>query len=155
MCGRARHNFYLWSLGTIFYSSGCISSFFWLSLAFVDCVPGVWIRGRAEGKVWGGTVSGLLHVIALCIGTEPQERGKHRDHSHSPPQHRAPLLTVGTNPAANGLGSIREEGGGCRSPPTPVVWLQKLRNFIDGPFFDEWLDLLCFSLYAWLAHSVK
>lgn len=51
-CGRDRHYFCLWSLGTIFYWAGCIFSF----ILIVPCIHwlGLCIRGRTrrEGAGW-------------------------------------------------------------------------------------------------------
>lgn len=98
-------------------------------------------------SVW---IAASYHVVALCFSTELQERGKHWDKNHSPPQCGAPLLTVGANSARNGLGMIREEGGGGggRSPSRLVVGLQRLKSLLmDNSLMNYWI---CFVFHCML-----
>lgn len=93
------------------------------SFDFVDCVLGLWVGGRTkrDGMGWDSNwTPASYHVVALCMVSEPWEKGTHQDHSHSPAQRSAPLAAAGENPAASGLGTVREEGRG-RRPSSLVV----------------------------------
>lgn len=114
-----------------------------------------WVFGLEagpEGKIRSGTGSRPLHhIMQWSCAWAPS------------PMSRAPTGTTATALLSTVLCyQLQQMGWGWLGKKEEAeahpAWRCNCKgscSFIDERFFDEWLDLLCFSLYAWLAHSVN